>query len=305
MSDSPASTIDLAELPPEEVASRSPLLPLLGSALLYLFLYYLITSTRFMPFLEPWGKSPIMGWAGLFISLVPMMLLQLLLVRYLSAWEGSLAARMGVFLASAAIWGSLILLFSRVGGPPGMFLDLVLGPWTNLSLIAATVLLGAFISLAVKDAPLLLPVLLVGGIVDYWGVYYGTTHQVIKNAPQIVERVSAKVPSVSFGGIYVPPTTIGPGDFLFLGIFFACMYRFGFDVKRTFWMFYVLLLVSLVLVNVFPIPIPALVPMAVAMLAVNWRKLRLSRAELYATAYVLAFLVVLLVGVTVSGVFKR
>lgn len=304
MSDTPALELQSREASPETEEKLSPLLPLLGSALIYLFLYYLITSTRFMPFLERL-KGPVLMGVGMFISLVPLMLLQLLLVRYLSAWRGPIPARIAAFVLSAAIWGGLLVLFGAVQGPPGMFLDLVLGPWTNLTLIVMAVLLGTFISLAIKDAPLMLPVLLVGGMVDYWGVYYGTTHHFVENAPEIVERVSAKVPTVSFGGVYVPPTMIGPGDFLFLGIFFACMYRFDFDVKRTFWAFYGLLLVSLVLVNVFPIPIPALVPMAIAMLGVNWRKLKLSRAETFATLYGLGFLTLVLIGSVVFGWLRR
>ena len=284
---------------------ESPLLPLLGSALLYLLLYDLITSTRFMPFLARWGTGPVMEYAGVFISLVPLTLLQLLMVRYMTAWRDSVRVRLAVFLLSLALWGGLLALFSLVKGPPGMFLDITLGPWSNLALIATMVLLGMFISLAVKDAPLLLPVILVGGMVDYWGVYYGTTQHFIKNAPQVVEQVSAKMPNVSFGGVYVPPTMIGPGDFLFLGIFFACMYRFGFEVKRTFWAFYGLLLLSLFAVNLFPIPIPALVPMAVAMLAVNWHKMKLSRAEAFASLYALGFLALLLIGSVMFGAFRR
>jgi hypothetical protein len=186
---------------------------------------------------------------------------------------------------------------------PGLVLSVLLGPWNNLALIATTVLVGAFIALAIRDAATLLPVLLVSGIVDYWGVYYGTTHQFVKNAPQIVEKVSAKVPTLTFGGVPVVPT-IGPGDFVFLGIFFACLYRFDLDVSRTFWVFVVLLMAALVLVaTVEGLNIPGLVPMAVAMFVVNRRALRLSRAEAFATLYVVGSLVLLLAGLTAWGPF--
>lgn len=304
MHDPSAPVVESVESAPMAGQDRLILVSLLASTLLYLLLFNAITATRFMPFLARWANSPVMGVVGTLVSLVPLTLLQLLMVRYLSAWRGPLPARLGLMVGSAAVWGALLMLGGAVKGPPGMFLDLVLGPWSNLSLIAAMVLLGTFISLAIKDAPLMLPVLLVGGLVDYWGVYFGTTHHFVKNAPEIVERVSAKVPTVSFGGVPIV-TTIGPGDFLFLGIFFASMARFRFDIPRTFWAFFALLLVSLMIVSWLPIPIPALVPMAIAMIGVNWRKLRLSRAEAFASFYAIGFLALLLAGMTAMGVFRR
>jgi hypothetical protein len=279
--------------------SSSPLIPLLFTTLVYAFLFSLVTATQYMPVMARWGKSPVIGLIGMILSLGPFTILQILLVRYITAWQSPLSLRLSATVLAAIAWiGLLFMADSMRGGSSAL-----IAVWINLALIATTVLIGSLISFAIKETAVLLPVLLVSGLVDYWGVYFGTTHQFVQHAPKIVEKVSAKVPTISFGGVPVV-TTIGPGDFVFLGIFFACLYRFHLDVKRTFWLFAVLLLVSLFIVTVLPINIPGLVPMAIAMIAVNGKAFKLSRAEIFATVYVTLFLALILVGLSVFGPFR-
>ncbi len=292
--------------PPQFVPVVPPrpdwLTPLLVTTLAYLFLYHLISATPLLRFPPAWAHSKTLGWVGYVISVGPLTLLQVLIVRYLSAWRGSAAAWLGGVAAAAALWGFYLFLYGR--SVREMLIALPLGPWMNLALIAATVLLGMLVSRVIRDPQMLLPVLIVGGLVDYWGVYYGTTQHFMKAAPQLVETVSAKVPALSFGGIPVT-NTIGPGDFVFLGLFFACLYRFEMNVAGTFRAFVILLFVALGVATVFPIPVPALVPMGIAVLAVNARRLKLSRAETFALVYLVAALVILLTGLALWKPFGK
>jgi hypothetical protein len=99
-----------------------------------------------------------------------------------------------------------------------------------------------------------------------------------------VQAVSAKVPSVHPA---IATLTIGPADFLFLGVFLACAARFEMGLKKNAVVLAGVLGLSLALVQVLP-AIPALAPMSAAFVAVNWRKFRLTKQELISTAVVLA-----------------
>jgi hypothetical protein len=294
----------VAPVSPESPPQPFPYVPLLVTTLLYVFLFTLVASTQFMPFLRRWGHNSASLWIGFALSIGPFMVLQLLLVRYLAACRSSFWIRLGFVLLAGLLWTLLLELESSADGPAGMVLGALLGPWVNLALIFTTVMTGTLIAYAIREAAVLLPVLMVSALVDYWGVYYGTTHFFVKHAPRVVEKVSAKAPVISFGGIPQPAPTIGPGDFVFLGIFFACLYQFDLHVTRTFWAFTALLFVALVLVFIYPIPIPGLVPMAIAMVLVNGRRLKLSRSEVFATIYVVAALAALLAALTVWGPFR-
>jgi hypothetical protein len=287
-------------VPAESPSPPLPLVPLIVTALVYVFLFSLVTATQYMPVMARWGKNPVVGWGGVILSLGPFTILQILLVRYLTAWQSPLSTRLSATALAALTWIGLLVMADSMRNGSSVLITV----WINLALIATTVLIGSLISFAIKETAVLLPVLLVSGLVDYWGVYFGTTHHFVQHAPKIVEKVSAKVPSLSFGGLPPVPLTIGPGDFVFLGIFFACLYRFRLNVEKTFWYFAVLLLISLVIVYATPLPIPGLVPMAIAMIAVNGKAFKLSRAEIFATLYVVLFLALLLVGLSVLGPFR-
>ena len=219
--------------------------------------------------------------------------------------ERQLSWRVGLlfFLLAAFIWAELLL-----GRPIGFlryvnwelhkreFVVMLMFtfPVADLALITGAGLLGASLASIIRDPKMLLPVTLVAAIVDFWGVYVGTTHMFLEKAPQIVTAVSSSIPR--FGGGLTPSglkpiSYIGFGDWFFLALFMTVCWRFHLQPHKTFWWLLALLVPAMLLV-IFPVLdyLPALVPMALAIFLVNGNRLKLSRAETFATLYGLLFI---------------
>jgi hypothetical protein len=163
---------------------------------------------------------------------------------------------------------------ARLWGPPGI-LGLHLG--IELFRIIATLGLGVLLASALKEPNILLPAAVFAAFADYFMVNFGTVHHQMKTeaGQKFIHAVSAKVPTLPG----LPVLTVGPADFVFMAFFFACVYRFGLDLKRTFLLMAILLTAALLFVVLFQAPIPALAPMALAFVGANFRCFRLSRSE--------------------------
>jgi hypothetical protein len=105
--------------------------------------------------------------------------------------------------------------------------------------------------------------------------------------------MSSKVPSLHTGSEIL--ATVGMADFVFLALFFACVYRFDLYLKRTFVALVILLTAALFFAMRVGV-IPALAPMALAFVAANFRRFKLSRAELQAMVAAGAIVLVLALG---------
>lgn len=147
---------------------------------------------------------------------------------------------------------------------------------------------GIGLARLLREPNILLPAMLFAAFADFVVVNFGTVHQALRpenvRGQELVRAVSAEVPRLHTA---LPVLTIGPADFLFLGLLLGCAVRFALAPRATAWTFVLVLVVSLVAVPVIG-PVPALAPMALAFLVVNWRGLRLSRQEIAASIAVLA-----------------
>jgi hypothetical protein len=159
---------------------------------------------------------------------------------------------------------------------------------------------GSLLSLIIKDKNLLLPVALIAMPIDFVGAMTsaGFTHDLVAHAPKFVSSVSVSVPavtSVSSHGISIGPIAfIGPGDVLFMALFFATVQRFNLAERATFWWMYALLTVSMILVVQLPnFAVGALVPMGIGVIIANSGKIRLKRDELFAVVYASALVLVI------------
>jgi hypothetical protein len=159
--------------------------------------------------------------------------------------------------------------------------------------ILAAVGLGTMFACAIRERNILLPAAVFAAFADYFMVRYGTVHVALKTeaGQQVVRAMSAEVPRLHAS---LPVLTIGMADFVFLAFFFACVYRFELNLKATYAALFVLLTASLLFVSRVG-PIPALAPMALAFVAVNFRRFKLSRTELQAmtTAAVIVLILAL------------
>jgi hypothetical protein len=176
-----------------------------------------------------------------------------------------------------------------------------LGPLGDALLMVASVFLGRVVSRMLREPSILVPVAVVAAAVDFWGVYWGFVAHVSKTAPKVTESLSAQVPQMAKMPVEIPMVgAMGVGDFLFLAVFVAAVFRLGLRLRRTYWVLVVTLTAGPTLALLIPQwlfhyelkALPGLPFISLAVLAANWRQVRPSREErlalLYAAATVLA-----------------
>ena len=210
-----------------------------------------------------------------------MMLVQLALVQSV-VW-------IGLRPKQSALWA----LFSAVVFVGGLYLlthgmkayanqPVVVGVH-QLSLMLLAVFLGVTISYIIREPNILLPVTMVAASVDFWNIYVGLLGHIVATKPAIVNAVTVQMP-VPVPGMPIP--MIGMGDFVFLALYLSVVYRFGLNIRGTFWWGYALLTLTMLAVLRYDLPIPALVPMAIVVIGANARRIHLKRDELIATIFV-------------------
>ncbi|MBI3946506.1 MAG: hypothetical protein HY321_11350 [Armatimonadetes bacterium] len=257
-------------------------------------------------------REALLPWALCFLALRalvpyaghwPPMLVRpaaIILFMLLSFWGPRLAApialppRLRAALLPLLAGLSLLTAYAQTGADSAPAAALLSG-YSDLFLIAAAVLLGQVLAGIFREPSILVPVAVVAAGVDYWGVNYGTTHEVLKKAPDVVSKLSVQVP---LPGLMDVPLGIGFGDFVFFTVFLACAVRFGLRERLTFWLGFLFLLGGMAVVVAADLNVPALVPMAVAFLLANVGRFRFQRSEAVAMGYA-ALIIAALIGLVV------
>lgn len=245
------------------------------------------------------GYGPVPPGLAVVLSIAAFMLVQLMLIRYVAGVRvpPKTAALLAVPLALVAV--GITILLSKVELPAA-----VLGAthgFRDLALMLFAALLGQMVSFIVREPNILLPAAVAAAFVDYWSVTWGPLSHLLEKKLALIEAVSVQIPSV---GHAMPVSMIGMGDFVFLALFFAVLYRFRMNVAGTFWLGYVLLTISMLVVLHFRSAMPALVPICVAVVVANIRHFKLKRDEVLAIVYGGAFLLVILFAMGVF-LFRR
>jgi hypothetical protein len=138
----------------------------------------------------------------------------------------------------------------------------------------------------VRDRNLLLPVVMFAAYIDFWTVTRGPVSAVLEKAPEVAMAVAAPIPAAGTG-VFVPMTMVGPGDFLFMALVFAAVHRLGLNGARNYWFVFAGMTLGMLAVLFGLLPaLPALVVLAVSVVAANWGKFKLTRQEAVSTAIV-------------------
>jgi hypothetical protein len=187
--------------------------------------------------------------------------------------------------AGAAVWIGLLLLGMRAGRSVPRSLWPLMSGLQDGAMILAVASVGAALATLLREPNILVPAGIFAAFADFVVVNFGTVHKALstQKGQAVVQAVSAKLPSVGQG---IPPLTVGPADFLFLGFFLCCAERFGWSVTGNARALTLVLAISLILVPIVG-AVPALAPMSITFMAYNWRRFRLSREELIGSAAVL------------------
>lgn len=208
--------------------------------------------------------------------------------------SGILAAVIAIPLRVLLISGSPMAfgLHARV---PGL-LD-ILFIWLAVSL-------GAALSRILRGANLIPPVAAVLALVDVWTVMLGGPVQHLMQsshpAAQAVTRfATVQLPSPRPHGAAPMSAVVGFADFLFVAFFVAAMYRLapgGATFRRTVVGLVVVLCAYMLVVFQTGWALPALLPMAITMIALHWRHFHYDRSEAFALLYAAVFIVLILAG---------
>jgi hypothetical protein len=200
-----------------------------------------------------------------------------LIVQLPLSWKRQLWLAIGLSMVSAA---------AKIGGvrlSGNLFLELI----GDLCLFVAATLFGMLASRMIREQNILVPVAVAAAAVDTFGVYWGPVAEITRRAPQFAKHLSAAVPGSNIPSISIPQLSyVGVGDFLFMGLFVAVVYRLGMNRRRTLW---ALFIAFLTVPGVFALTtlkfLPGLVFVGIAVVIANWRHFRFSRAEKFALLY--------------------
>jgi hypothetical protein len=241
----------------------------------------------------PHGTS---GWVVLAAVLASVTLFMLLTIMMTSALARVLMAPRAAVIAIAmglAIWLALAVYLGA--GKRPMEARLLLSQVLDLSRAVAATGIGALVAAFIRDRNILLPAAVFAAFADYLMVNYGTVHVALhsEKGQQVVSAMSSHAPTVRVGNMAIPALSVGMADIVFIAFFVACVLRFGMNLRGTLVAFAVMLTAALLFVSITGAAVPALGPMALAFVAVNFRYFRLSRSELQAMG--IAFAVVALV----------
>ncbi len=226
------------------------------------------------------------------LSVALFMLLQLAIIRGASGLRVSPKVTGWLIPAFALVVVGLSLVSGAVKMP--LLPSVAVSALRDLGLMFFAVSLGYTVSVIVREPNVLLPVAIFAAIVDFWSVNFGPLAILLATRPEVVEAAAVQVPAV---GHAVPVSMIGVGDFVFLALFFAVMYRYGMNIVGAFWLGYALLTATMIAVIRVPWlnAVPALVPIAIAVVGANTRHFKLKRGEILSIILVgvilLAFLI--------------
>jgi hypothetical protein len=195
-------------------------------------------------------------------------------------------------LAFVAVGMAIQFLLPMVSPGKEGLLPILIDAVSQQGLPMWTVGLGALLALLLKDKNLLLPVSIFLALFDIFLVFtpVGFVQQLMKKAPNLLPALAHRIPEVATkpAETGVPVGTfahVGPADFLFMGMFFIALHRFGMRTKETFRWILVALAIYIPLAFIVG-PVPLLVPIGLTVLLVNIREFKMTTEEKVSTALV-------------------
>lgn len=215
-----------------------------------------------------------------------------------------IAAEIGRLLQSVPRIVMAVALCGAVIGPMryGVAVGRMMPPWSLISHLPAlpdlffigfAAALGALVSRLLRGANMIPPVAAALGLVDIWTVLLnGPVHRVLASHSQAAQGVAKALtvalpaPAASSGA--APMTVVGFADYLFIAFFVSALTRFSGDTalfRRNVIALSIILSLYMSIAMATSWALPALVPMAVAMIAVNWRCFHYERSEVFALLY--------------------
>jgi hypothetical protein len=235
-------------------------------------------------------------WVVLLSTLISLSLAVWLAAQIARSQSGSRSVLIGLAVTAACI---IPLKTSVAWRQP-------LAPWTLLAAVPGLpdvlfiwfgACLGALLSRLLRGLNLVPPVAAALALVDIWTVLLGGPVQQIMQSDNPVAKAATQAmtvplprPEVVANSAMPFQMQVGFADFLFIAFFVAALTRFVPEARayrQTLASLVVTLALYMGIVIYWSIDLPALLPMAAVVLAVNWRRFQYTRSEKFAMAYAL------------------
>ena len=293
---------------------KSPILSLLLAVLAYFALWLLVPKATFLPaivneltsslkFVNDNAAAGIRLFSSMLVAVptVAFMAIQIAIIYFFT--KLNLKFRQAVLalvlclisivaLVNVVIWQAGIA--AKLGHYPNLKEQLILISYYQgilkmpyiLFIMLASINVGYLVSLRVADKNLLLPVVMFAACVDLWTVTQGPVATMLNKSPEVASAVSAPIPQVGTGA-FMPSTLIGPGDFIFMALVFAAVHRLKMNAPRNYLFVFISMTIGMLTVMFGILPFfPALITLAIAVVAANRCEFNLSRQEKISTAIV-------------------
>jgi hypothetical protein len=181
--------------------------------------------------------------------------------------------------------------WSTLGPGFGMYMRfLIVTGLQGLVMVWLAASVGALLSRLVREIKILLPMAVALACVDLYVVFGGglVTQAKKGNAPAKVamQALTVKMPTTHpVHGVQPMQFAVGFADYLFVALFFACFARFALPLRSTLIVLCGTLMGYMILVGLTGWDLPALVPIAIVVISMNWRQFRYERSEAFALLY--------------------
>ncbi len=194
-----------------------------------------------------------------------------------------------------ALQAAIMAFLSLVRVPPQA--EGILVAIAQIALPCWCVGLGALLATLIKEKNIILPIAIFLAGYDFFLVLspQGPTQRLLKAIQPVFTKVAGQVPAASAApthGLAHAGAFIGMADFVFLAMFFIALFRFRMRTRATLYAIIPALIVYLLIVLLFGSQtlfgfslsaLPALVPIGLTVLAVNWKEFKLTRDERLST----------------------
>ncbi len=214
------------------------------------------------------------------LSLVLILTFTVTLARSLKTWRSVALLQ----ISSLTLW---VLMKVRTFA----FIPHLLPGVDGLVMVGLAVSVGLIVSSLMKEMKILLPAAVMLAMVDLYVVFGGglVTQAVSGHSPKAqaaMKALTVNLPTTQVkAGAEPYQLAVGFADFLFIAVFFACFRRFGIPSRKTFVVLVTVLVLYMFAVAFTGTPLPALVPIAVVVISLNFRHFKYDRSEKFALLY--------------------
>ncbi|MBL8047155.1 MAG: hypothetical protein JNJ45_00590 [Chthonomonas sp.] len=197
-----------------------------------------------------------------------------------------------LFLVGVALHVLGVLASQAMGKQPS-FGKVVLESLAMAGLSCWTTGLGGLVASIIKDKNLIPPIAIFLAGFDMFLIFNPTsiTQVILKQKPEVFQAAAYQIPTFGIG----PAAYVGPADFFIIGLLFVTIFRFDMRARATLkWtcitlLAYMLIVLYLGEFSLGPVSLgqlPALLPIGLTCLIVNWKEFRMAPAERGMTAFV-------------------